>query len=97
MNIFFSRAICKYLVEKYGSATGAYSKEQLYPKDLQKRATIDHRIDFDLGALYRRASDYFVSIRIIFIITTVQHDNLYYNKFITKINDFFLLNTTELT
>ncbi|CAI6368514.1 unnamed protein product [Macrosiphum euphorbiae] len=54
-----SRAICKYLVEKYGSATGPYSKEQLYPKDLQKRATIDHRIDFDLGSLYRRASDYF--------------------------------------
>ncbi|XP_025204057.1 glutathione S-transferase 1-1-like [Melanaphis sacchari] len=53
-----SRAICKYLVEKYGSTTGAYCKEQLYPKDLQKRATIDHRIDFDLGSLYRRASDY---------------------------------------
>uniref|UniRef100_A0A2S2NW49 Glutathione S-transferase 1-1 n=1 Tax=Schizaphis graminum TaxID=13262 RepID=A0A2S2NW49_SCHGA len=54
-----SRAICKYLVEKYGSTTGPYSKEQLYPKDIKKRATIDHRIDFDLGALYRRASDYF--------------------------------------
>lgn len=56
-----SRAICKYLVEKYGAETGAYSKNQLYPKDLQKRATVDQRMDFDLGALYRRVSDYFVS------------------------------------
>jgi len=54
-----SRAICKYLTEKYSPATGTYSKENLYPKDLQKRATIDQRIDFDLGALYRRVSDYF--------------------------------------
>uniref|UniRef100_A0A2S2Q3M5 Glutathione S-transferase 1, isoform D n=1 Tax=Sipha flava TaxID=143950 RepID=A0A2S2Q3M5_9HEMI len=53
-----SRAICKYLTEKYGSTTGAFSKDQLYPKDLQKRATIDQRMDFDLGALYRKISEY---------------------------------------
>ncbi|VVC40047.1 Hypothetical protein CINCED_3A012884 [Cinara cedri] len=57
---YYSRTICKYLVEKYGSTgTGTYSKNRLYPADLQKRATIDHRLDFDLGALYRRVSDYF--------------------------------------
>lgn len=64
--MIFSRTICKYLVEKYGSTTGAYSKSQLYPKDLQKRATIDHRIDFDLGALFRRVSDYVVSDYLLF-------------------------------
>jgi len=57
-----SRAICKYLTEKYGSTTGTYSKDKLYPRDLQKRATIDHRMDFDLGALYRRVSDYFTPV-----------------------------------
>jgi len=61
--MLFSRTICKYLTEKYGSTAGPYSKDRLYPRDLQKRATIDHRIDFDLGALYRRVSDYFVSNR----------------------------------
>lgn len=42
-----SRAICVYLVERYGKPDDA-----LYPRDLQLRATINQRLYFDLGTLY---------------------------------------------
>ncbi|KAH8311607.1 hypothetical protein KR044_007219, partial [Drosophila immigrans] len=42
-----SRAILLYLVEKFGK------DDSLYPKDLQKRALVNHRLFFDLGTLYQ--------------------------------------------
>nr|AUN35382.1 glutathione S-transferase d1 [Daktulosphaira vitifoliae] len=58
-----SRAICKYLIEKYGDKNkGHFTKEQLYPTDLKRRVTIDQRMDFDLGALYRRISEYLTPV-----------------------------------
>ncbi|XP_050100534.1 glutathione S-transferase 1 isoform X1 [Anopheles aquasalis] len=48
-----SRAICTYLVEKYGK------DEHLYPKDPQKRAVVNQRLYFDMGTLYQRFADYY--------------------------------------
>merc|ERR1711911_17935 len=39
-----SRAICTYLVRKYGK------DDSLYPKDVQKRALVDQRLYFDMAA-----------------------------------------------
>lgn len=51
---YFSRAILCYLAS-------AFSKnDSLYPKDIRKRALVDHRLMFDLGTLYQRMSDYYV-------------------------------------
>ena len=40
----FSRAIMKYLMDKYAK------DNSLYPKDLKSRAVIDARLDFDCGS-----------------------------------------------
>ncbi|XP_055849627.1 glutathione S-transferase D1-like [Episyrphus balteatus] len=48
-----SRAICVYLVEKYGKT------DSLYPKDPKKRAVINQRLYFDMGTLYQRFADYY--------------------------------------
>jgi len=48
-----SRAIQIYLVEKYGK------NDSLYPKDPQKRATVNQRLFFDMGTLYQRLADYY--------------------------------------
>lgn len=47
-----SRAICVYLVERYGK-----SDDPLYPRDLQVRATINQRLYFDQGTLYASLLD----------------------------------------
>ncbi|XP_068626175.1 uncharacterized protein [Battus philenor] len=47
-----SRAIAKYLLTKYGD-------QKLYPKDIRTRALIDQRLDFDLGTLFCRFTDYY--------------------------------------
>lgn len=47
-----SRAICSYLVEKYGK------DDKLYPKDAQKRALVNQRLYFDMGVFYQRFGDY---------------------------------------
>lgn len=45
-----------YLVSEYST------DDSLYPKDVRTRALVDQRIQFDLGTLYARMTDYFVSI-----------------------------------
>ncbi|XP_013164012.1 PREDICTED: glutathione S-transferase 1, isoform C-like [Papilio xuthus] len=50
-----SRAICKYLVAKYGKE----EHKNLYPADIKTRAIIDQRLDFDLGILYARFYEYY--------------------------------------
>jgi glutathione S-transferase len=46
------------LVDKYGK------DDSLYPKDPKKRALVDQRLYFDLGTLYQRFGDYYVSISV---------------------------------
>lgn len=42
--------------------TSAHAKDDsLYPKDIVKRAIVDQRLSFDLGTLYQRMYNYFVS------------------------------------
>ncbi|KAL5283288.1 hypothetical protein ACFFRR_005895 [Megaselia abdita] len=49
-----SRAILSYLVAMYGK------DDALYPADIKTRALVDSRVQFDLGTLYARFSDYFM-------------------------------------
>lgn len=51
-----SRAIMTYLVSQY-----SIDDDSLYPKDVRTRALVDQRLQFDLGTLYARMTDYFVS------------------------------------
>lgn len=45
--------------------TAAYGKNDiLYPSDIRIRAIIDQRLQFDLGTLYQRTTDYFVSKKV---------------------------------
>ncbi|XP_037030737.1 glutathione S-transferase D7 isoform X2 [Bradysia coprophila] len=48
-----SRAIMTYLVSEYAT------DDSLYPKDVKVRALVDQRIQFDLGTLYARMTDYY--------------------------------------
>ncbi|XP_068155801.1 glutathione S-transferase D7 isoform X1 [Drosophila tropicalis] len=48
-----SRAILSYLVSAYGKS------DELYPTDIRVRALVDQRMQFDLGTLYMRLTDYY--------------------------------------
>lgn len=51
----FSRAILSYMVSAFGK------DDSLYPKDVRVRALVDQRMMFDLGTLYQRLTEYYVS------------------------------------
>lgn len=55
--IWESRVILTYLTSAYGT------DDRLYPKDVRLRALVDQRLHFDLGTLYQRTFEYFVSSR----------------------------------
>lgn len=44
-----------YLIDSYAK------DDSMYPKDLKIRAMVDQRMQFDLGVLYKRTMDYYVS------------------------------------
>ncbi|XP_017102850.2 glutathione S-transferase D7 isoform X1 [Drosophila bipectinata] len=48
-----SRAILSYLVAAYAKS------DELYPTDIRVRALVDQRLQFDLGTLYMRLTDYY--------------------------------------
>lgn len=50
-----SRAILSYLVAAYAKS------DELYPTDIRVRALVDQRLHFDLGTLYQRLTDFYVS------------------------------------
>lgn len=50
-----SRAICAYLVNKYGK------DDKLYPKVPKERAIVDQRLYFDMSKFYDSFGNYYVS------------------------------------
>lgn len=52
---FPSRAIQQYLADKYSKS------DSLYPKDPAKRAVVNQRLFFDMGTLYLRFGEIYVS------------------------------------
>jgi glutathione S-transferase len=53
-SIWESRAICVYLVEKFGKID-----DPLYAKDPKTKAVINQRLYFDMGTLFQRFNDYY--------------------------------------
>lgn len=51
----FSNAILQYLADKYGK------DDKFYPKDVQTRAIVNHRLCFNLSTYYRYISEHVVS------------------------------------
>lgn len=56
-----SRAMLQYLANKYGK------DDKLYPKDPEGRAKVDMRLMFDMGTLYHRFGEAFVSRISVFV------------------------------
>jgi hypothetical protein len=59
-----SHAINVYLVSKYAK------NDNLYPKDLKKRALVDQRLHFDTGVAFARGLPIVVSTFVINIVST---------------------------
>lgn len=55
--LFESRAICAYLVDRYGKPD-----DSLYPRDPQLRALVNQRLYFDMGTVYQSMSDYYYPV-----------------------------------
>jgi glutathione S-transferase len=55
-SIWESRAICAYLVEKFGKID-----DPLYPKDPKTKAVINQRLYFDMGTLFKSFIDYYLA------------------------------------
>lgn len=51
-----SRAICIYLIEKYGG-----DENSLYPDEIEVRALINQRMYFDIGTLFPSFRDYYMA------------------------------------
>lgn len=54
-----SRAMLQYLANKYGK------DDSLYPKDPEARARVDMKLLFDMGTLYAKFGEAYVSLQII--------------------------------
>lgn len=52
--VWESRAICVYLVEKYGK------NDALFPKNPKTRAVINQRLFFDIGTLFKQFQEYYL-------------------------------------
>lgn len=79
-----SRVILTYL-------TAAYSKDDtLYPRDVRMRALVDQRLHFDLGTLYARLFDYFVSMFFLEISTKIAECSLFFKLKSLFVVDFSL-------
>uniref|UniRef100_A0A1L8E4M7 glutathione transferase n=1 Tax=Nyssomyia neivai TaxID=330878 RepID=A0A1L8E4M7_9DIPT len=55
-NLWESRAILVYLIDKYAK------NDLLYPKDPQKRARVNQQLYFDMGTLYQRFANYYYPV-----------------------------------
>lgn len=73
--LLFSRAILQYMAAAYGK------DDSLYPTDVRSRALVDQRIQFDLGTLYARMYDCYVSILLAYWASTMVLSQLYANCF----------------
>lgn len=75
-----SRAICVYLVEKYGK------DDSLYPKDVKTRAVINQRFFFDMGSLFKQFGEYYFAE--FFGRTKNPEDLKKFNESMTVFNNF---------
>lgn len=58
-NLWESRAIMSYFVDRYGQQEGDLSGSPLYPKKIKTRAKINQMLDFDHGTFYSRLTKCF--------------------------------------
>uniref|UniRef100_A0A8D8TKP2 Glutathione S-transferase 1, isoform D n=1 Tax=Cacopsylla melanoneura TaxID=428564 RepID=A0A8D8TKP2_9HEMI len=67
-----SRAIMKYLVEKYGKDSG------LIPENIEERAVMNQMLDFDLGTVMQRFAELYMAAG--YDITPYKNIQNWYNK-----------------
>ena len=77
-----SRAICTYLVNKYGKGK---LKQELYPEDdITLKAKIDQKFYFDMGTFYEVLKDDYVSTAATILYSIVIVDLRTYKHFTRK-------------